>query len=122
MISLDLVSLDYEARLEALKANHIALWDVIADAHRPGSLDAAIRQERTNDLVGLIGTLPDLKAIAFNGGTAAKLGVKAVAAASADIERITLPSSSSAHAALSVEGKTAAWLALRRPLGLAQQD
>lgn len=68
--------------------------------------------------MGLIGTLPDLKAIAFNGGTAAKLGVKAVAAASADIERITLPSSSSAHAALSVEGKTAAWLALRRPLGI----
>lgn len=68
--------------------------------------------------MSLIGTLPDLKAIAFNGGTAAKLGVKAVAAADPDIERIALPSSSSAHAALSVEGKAAAWLALRRPLGL----
>ncbi|WGM39097.1 hypothetical protein AMEJIAPC_02010 [Caulobacter sp. NIBR1757] len=117
-----MVSLDYEPRLEALKAHHIALWDVIANAHRPGSLDAAIRQERTNDLVGLIASLPELKAIAFNGGTATKLGLKAVAAASPDIERIALPSSSSAHASLPFEHKTAAWLALRRPLGLAQQD
>lgn len=121
-MGIDLVSLDYEARLEALKAHHIALWDVIANAHRPGSLDAAIRQERTNDLIGLIATLPDLKAIAFNGGTAAKLGLKAVAGASAEIERIALPSSSSAHAALSLERKAAAWLALRRPLGLVADD
>lgn len=92
---------------------------MIANAHRPGSLDAAIRGERANDLVGLIGSLPDLRAIAFNGGTATKLGLKAVAAASPDIERIALPSSSSAHAALPFERKAAAWLELRRPLGLA---
>jgi hypoxanthine-DNA glycosylase len=116
-IDVDLASLDYEARLEALKAGRIALWDVIAEAHRPGSLDGAIRRERANDLAGLIESLPDLQAIAFNGGTAARLGTKALAGVRPDIERIALPSSSPAYT-LSFDKKAAAWMALRTPLGI----
>ena len=109
--------MDYEARLEELKAAHIALWDVIAEAHRPGSLDGAIREERANDLEGLIANLPHLRAIAFNGGTAAKLGMKALTGVAADLERIALPSSSPAYT-LAFERKAAAWAELSRPLGL----
>lgn len=111
--------MDYEARLEALKAAHIALWDVIADAHRPGSLDGAIREERANDLAGLVASLPHLAAIAFNGGTAARLGLKALAGVRAELPRIALPSSSPAYT-LAFERKAAAWAELRRPLGLAE--
>jgi hypoxanthine-DNA glycosylase len=110
--------MDYEARLQALKAHRIALWDVIAEAHRPGSLDGAIRDRRGNDLEGLIAQLPDLRAIAFNGGTAAKLGMKALTGVALDVERIALPSSSPAYASLSFERKAAAWAELRRPRGL----
>jgi len=110
--------MDYEARLAALKAARIALWDVIAEAHRPGSLDGAIREERANDLAGLIGELPDLRAIAFNGGTAARLGARALADVRPDAPRIALPSSSPAYT-LAFERKAAAWAELRRPLGLA---
>jgi hypoxanthine-DNA glycosylase len=117
VIGVDLKSLDYDARLEALKAHHIALWDVIAEAHRPGSLDTAIREHQGNDLEGLIADLPDLRAVAFNGGTAARLGMKALAGVRPDIERIALPSSSPAYT-LSFVDKQAAWTALRRPLGL----
>lgn len=119
MIGVDLQAMAYEARLEALKAAHIALWDVIAEAHRPGSLDGAIREERANDLPGLISGLPDLQAIAFNGGTATKLGVKALADVRPDLARIALPSSSPAYT-LAFERKAAAWAELRRPLGLAE--
>lgn len=109
--------MDYEARLEALKVHRIALWDVIAEAHRPGSLDGAIREQRGNDLEGLTARLPDLRAIAFNGGTAAKLGMKALAGVATGVERIALPSSSPAYT-LAFERKAAAWAELRRPLGL----
>jgi hypoxanthine-DNA glycosylase len=110
--------MDYEARLEALQAHRIALWDVIAEAHRPGSLDSAIREQRGNDLEGLIARLPDLRAIAFNGGAAAKLGARALAGVRPDIDRIALPSSSPAYAAMTFEIKSAAWAQIRRPLGL----
>ena len=62
--------------------------------------------------------MPDLRAVAFNGGTAARLGTRVLAGFAPQVERIALPSSSPAHAALSFERKAAAWLALRRPLGL----
>lgn len=108
----------YEARLGSLKDRQIALWDVIAEAHRPGSLDGAIRERRENDLLGLIAQLPDLRAVAFNGATAARLGAKALAGVAPHVERIALPSSSPAYASMSLERKAAAWAAIRRPLGL----
>ena len=118
VIGSDLPAMDYEARLAALQDARIALWDVIAEAERRGSLDSAIRDLRANDLPDLIGGLPDLRAIAFNGGTATRLGLKALAEVAPDVERIALPSSSPAYT-LAFERKAAAWAELRRPLGLA---
>lgn len=119
VVGVELQALDYDARIAALKDAGVALWDVIAQARRAGSLDSAIREERANDLGSLIAALPGLRAIAFNGGKAAKGGLKALAGLRPDIERITLPSSSPAYASLSFERKAAAWAELRRPLGLA---
>jgi G:T/U-mismatch repair DNA glycosylase len=45
----------------------VGLWDVIAQAERPGSLDAAIRDPAANDLIALIDTLSNLRGVAFNG-------------------------------------------------------
>lgn len=111
-IDADLCALPYDGRLAALRQAHIGLWDVIRDAHRPGSLDAAIRDPAANDLAALAAALPELNAIAFNGATAARLGRRALGAA-APWPLLRLPSSSPAHAAMNLDTKRAAWLTLR---------
>src|SRR3954470_14701487 len=58
VIGRDLVALDYEARLAALSAAQIGLWDVVASARREGSTDAAIRDHVGNDLPALAASLP----------------------------------------------------------------
>ena len=74
VIGRDLPALPYAERLEALKAAGLGLWDVIASAERPGSLDGAIRNPEAADLNRLIDSLPALRAVAFNGGKASRLG------------------------------------------------
>ena len=109
VIGRDLQAMDYEARLHALREVGIGLWDVIASAERSGSLDAAIRSPEAADLRGLIVGLPALRAVAFNGGLAAKMGGRILAEAS--VALIALPSSSPAHAR-PFEQKLATWRAL----------
>ena len=106
----DLDTLAYEARLERLKARRIGLWDVIASAERSGSLDAAIRSPQAADLRGLVAGLPELRAVAFNGGLAARLGRRTLED-HADLVLLDLPSSSPAHARPLAE-KAARWAAL----------
>jgi hypoxanthine-DNA glycosylase len=102
----------YEARLMALQSAGLALWDVVASAVRPGSLDARIRDHQPNPLAEFVATLPRLQAVAFNGKTSAAIGGRALADAS-DLELIALPSSSPAYT-LPFERKAAAWQQLRR--------
>lgn len=108
-----LVPLAYDDRLTALLSHGVGLWDVIAEADRPGSLDAAIRDPAANDLVTLVETLPALRLVAFNGGTASKLGGRLVGDR---VATLAMPSSSPAHAARSFAQKAEAWRALRRGL------
>ena len=115
VIGRDLAALPYEDRLTALKAAGVGLWDVIASAERPGSLDAAIRRPDAADLRGLVASLPKLRAVAFNGGTAARLGRAVLADPPAGVVLIDLPSSSPAHARPFAK-KAAAWDVLRCPL------
>ena len=112
VIERDLASLDYDARLAALLDAGIGLWDTVAAATREGSLDADIRLHEASDLGALAATLPELKAIAFNGGTSARIGRRQLSGA-AGVALIDLPSSSPAYASLSFERKREAWLALR---------
>ena len=106
----ELVALPYEARLESLLLAGVGLWDVIRSARRSGSLDAAIRQYEPNALADLAARLPSLRAVAFNGGAAAKIGGKLLAGMPG-LALIALPSSSPAHTA-ALEVKHAAWLQL----------
>ena len=104
----DLVPLDYPARLAALQALGVGLWDVVAEAERPGSLDASIRAPAGNDLQGLVARLPALEVIAFNGGTAARLGAKVLSGVAERYKIVRLPSSSPAHTMAFAE-KLQAW-------------
>ena len=103
----ELQRLDYEARLTRLAARRVGLWDVIASARRPGSLDQAIREAEHNGIEHLLHDFPDLRAIAFNGSTASAAGRKLIGDPP-DVALIDLPSSSAANTTL-FEVKAKAW-------------
>lgn len=107
----DLLPLDYQARLEALLGAGVGLWDTVAAATRQGSLDAAIRLHEASDLAALAATLPQLRAIGFNGATSARIGRRQLGPAPGPA-LIDLPSSSPAYASLSFERKREAWAQL----------
>ena len=92
----DLAGMDYEQRLERLAGRRIALWDVVGEARREGSLDGAIRSATTNRLADYIAGHPRLRSIAFNGQTAARLGRLALSGIEG-LQLIDLPSSSPAY-------------------------
>jgi hypoxanthine-DNA glycosylase len=107
----DLPSLDYDARLAALLAAGVGLWDTVASAARAGSLDAAIREAEHAPLAELVATLPALRAVGFNGGTSARIGRRLLAGA--PVRLVDLPSSSPAYAAMSFAEKRRRWLVLQ---------
>ncbi|WP_211441697.1 DNA-deoxyinosine glycosylase [Collimonas humicola] len=112
VVGVDLPALPYAERLPVLLAHGIGLWDVVAEARRDGSLDSNIRDHAHNDLTGLIARLPQLHTIAFNGGTAAKLGLKALGEQAGRYRILLLPSSSPAYTRPYAE-KLAAWIVLQ---------
>ncbi|WP_322070601.1 DNA-deoxyinosine glycosylase [Paraburkholderia bannensis] len=113
VIGKNLVVMDYPARLNTLLEHRIGVWDVVQEAQRTGSLDSRIRNHASNDLNVLVETLPNLLAIAFNGGTAAKIGMRALGETASRYRIIRLPSSSPAYAAVSYQEKLIEWRGLR---------
>lgn len=112
VVGRDLPGLPYEARIEALLAARVGLWDVVATARRQGSSDAAIRDVTGNDVAALAASLPQLRAIGFNGGTALRHGLRQLGSAAAGYVILPLPSSSPLHT-IGISGKADAWSALR---------
>ncbi len=112
VIERPLKEMDYAARLAAVQAAGIAIWDVFASCERAGSLDSAIREARPNDLGALRREAPALGRVCFNGRMAAKrireVEVLGFAAR-------VLPSTSPAHAGMSFEQKLGAWQAALAP-------
>ncbi len=109
VVGRELVELEYDARLVALREARIALWDVVASARRTGSSDATIRDAAANDLPALLDRLSELRAVAFNGGKALSIGRPLVAGR--DLAIIALPSSSPLHT-VGAAAKQPAWDAI----------
>ena len=110
--------LPYEQRLQALKGRGMALWDVLAQCDRPGSLDSAIdaKTARPNDFALLFRRYRTIRHVIFNGARAAELYRRQVLP---DVELeapyltyMRLPSTSPAMASLSLEQKLEAWSVL----------
>lgn len=114
LVGRDLASLDYDARLDAVRGAGIALWDVIATARRVGSSDATISDAAANDLPALLDRLPDLRAVAFNGGKALAIGRPMVKGRGLAV--LALPSSSPLHT-VGIAAKQPAWDAIGEYLG-----
>ena len=118
------VQASYEERCRALVAAGIALWDVIGACERRGSLDTAIVPEsvRVNDFAAFFALQPEMRAVLCNGTTAHRAFLRHVmprlaprlASAPAVLR---LPSTSPAHAGMTLQGKRERWLAALGGIG-----
>jgi len=61
---------DYGERVSFIKSKQLAVWDVIENCYREGSLDSKIREEKVNDFRSLYKAFPNLESVLFNGGKA----------------------------------------------------
>jgi TDG/mug DNA glycosylase family protein len=112
--------LPYEVRLQRLKDRGIALWDVCAAAHRPGSLDASIVSQTVspNPFTEFFDAHPQIRLVCFNGAKAEALyrrHVKPHLIESAALTYVTLPSTSPANAGTFFADKLARWSVLLTP-------
>jgi hypoxanthine-DNA glycosylase len=114
---IDLRALPYAQRLDEVRRRGLGIWDVYASCRREGSLDSAIRSAQPNDMQGLVQRLPQLHAIAHNGGESARAMALTRMLAP---EVVRLPSTSPANASWSIERKLDAWRALFVQHGLCE--
>jgi TDG/mug DNA glycosylase family protein len=104
----------YHARLEALKQAGFALWDVLQQCAREGSLDSAISRctEVPNDIIGLLEANLTIDRICFNGAKAEESFRRHLLERlpeQRDFRLIRLPSTSPAHAGMRFEEKLDVW-------------
>ncbi len=112
------LTMEYHDRSIALEQARVAVWDVLYDCERPGSLDSAIvkRTEVPNDFEKFMNSHLSLTRIIFNGAAAEaiflrhyKTLVQALRKDRPSFELHRCPSTSPAHASVSKHDKLAAW-------------
>ena len=109
-------NLPYAERVARLKAERVAVWDVLQACEREGSLDSNIRSELPNDLAAFFAAHPAIRRIGLNGAKAAATFRKYAAhSLPANAEVHVLASTSPAHAARSFEVKCDLWRAALLP-------
>ncbi|KFF10936.1 DNA glycosylase [Chryseobacterium soli] len=87
---------DYAERINTLKRNYIAVWDVIDSCERRGSLDSEIRNEEANQIAELLENYPNVKAIFCNGGKSYK-NLQKILGKNYKLPVMLLPSTSPLH-------------------------
>lgn len=102
---------DYVEKLQVLKRNKIALWDVIDTCERKGSLDSEIRNEEANNIQQLLENYPSIKAIFCNGQKSFK-NLQKIMGKECVIPIFVLPSTSPLHT-ISFEKKLVEWEILK---------
>jgi len=108
---------NYEEKKAVLIENHIALWDVLKNCQREGSLDSSIQNHSivTNDFELFYSTHRSVKFVLFNGTKAEQEYNKRVLPICHQFKHLTyyrLPSTSPAMAQLSKPEKLQKWLAV----------
>ena len=110
--------LPYAERVASLQSKGVALWDVLKECEREGSLDTAIvpASELPNDFPWLLSAYPNIQRIGLNGSKAATAFNRHVLPLlTSDIrDRVTLiplPSTSPANRTISTADKLARWRA-----------
>jgi double-stranded uracil-DNA glycosylase len=105
----------YAERVSSLISRDVAVWDVLQLCTRESSLDADIDEASivTNDFSSFFSAHPKIQMIGLNGSAATRLFDRHVAPSLHDeyaaITRVMLPSTSPAHARMTVEEKSRIW-------------
>lgn len=105
----------YTRKVKILTDHGLALWDVLAAAERPGSLDSSIvhASARTNDFGKFFRAHPRIRRVFFNGRKAEELYRRFVLPGlETEFEELRyecLPSTSPAHAGMTFSRKLEAW-------------
>jgi hypoxanthine-DNA glycosylase len=111
--------LPYKRRVGILTAHGIALWDVLAAAERPGSLDASIvhASASANDFREFFLDHPRIRRVFFNGRKAEALYRRLVLpdlnGEFSGIRYECLPSTSPAHAGMTFAAKLSKWRTIK---------
>ncbi len=112
----------YTQRLKGLQNAGIALWDVLQSCTRSGSLDSDIVEDSIvpNDFAGFLQRHRQITQVFFNGGKAAdtfrRYVLPGLGETGAHLRYQRLPSTSPAHAALTLTRKREQWQALAQAL------
>jgi len=105
-------NVEYDDRLKILSRNKIALWDVLKQCQREGSLDSKIHDEQPNDIELFVERHKNLERILFNGKKSEQMFKKYITLSkinNKEIEYIGLPSTSPAMAMLNKQQKCKLW-------------
>lgn len=106
----------YAQRVDLIKNNGLALWDVLEFCERHGSLDTRINDAtiEVNDFAAFFKKFPAITRVYFNGAKSEHEFVKRVLPTLPEkiatrLELNRLPSTSPAHAGLRLADKLKAW-------------
>ena len=103
----------YDKRFEILKANKVALWDVLSTCSRKGSLDSSIELSTIvpNDFESFFKRHPFITNVFFNGSKAEEIFRRQVISTISNkkLNYQKLPSTSPANASISFQDKLMAW-------------
>ena len=102
---------DYEERIKTLRKYGIGLWDVLESCEREGANDSKIKNGEPNDFKTRLRKSPNLRCIFFNGKKAEQCFKKY--GCPEDVERMGLPSTSSANTRMTVDEKVRCWLVIK---------
>jgi hypoxanthine-DNA glycosylase len=114
--------LPYDERKRILHEHGVAVWDVLRECHREGSMDADIRveSETPNDFAMFFRKHLRITTIFFNGQRSETMFRRHVLPIMAALDRsfryMRLPSTSPAHAGRDFAQKLSAWRAVTRAL------
>lgn len=99
----------YPQRTEMLRRHRVAVWDVLRQCRRVGSLDAAVEPDSmvVNDFGDFFARHPGIERVYFN-GAAAERNYRRLTEIDAPVSYRRLPSTSPAHT-LPFSGKLAVW-------------
>lgn len=115
---LEITATEYDERVRQVAGKGLAIWDVLRDCVRPGSLDSDIDENTAvaNDFGTFFSDHQHIGRIFFNGARAESIYQKRVLThlpeQAATLPMVRLPSTSPANARMSFEQKKFAWMAI----------
>ena len=113
----------YEQRVEILKENGVAVWDVLSSCTRIGSMDADIKNAVVNDFEKFYNDHPTIKLVVFDSLTAENYYLKQALPTLKTPHALSLmykrvPSPSPAYARMSYSQKLLMWTDVLKPRDL----